>query len=63
MTPEDWRPATPEEHQFDERFFTLAGHQPFRWQWRLFEHFAKSERGSLRRHKHLAQLGLGAVNG
>ena len=45
MTPEDWRPATPEEHlfDFDERFFALTGHYWFRWQWRLFEHFAKSE--------------------
>lgn len=42
MTPEDWRPATPEEHLFAERFFALTGHQPFQWQWRLFEHFGRA---------------------
>lgn len=43
MSKADWKPSTPNECLFDARFFALTGHHAFRWQWRLFEHFAKSE--------------------
>jgi CRISPR-associated endonuclease/helicase Cas3 len=50
MSSEDWKPSTPEERLFDTRFFALtydksrrAGQHPFRWQWRLFEHLARSD--------------------
>jgi CRISPR-associated endonuclease/helicase Cas3 len=43
MTLQDWKPSTPEERLFDERFCALTNHNPFRWQWRLYEKFTKCE--------------------
>ncbi len=43
MTVPDWKPTTDEERLFETRFLSLTGYRPFRWQWRLFEHFTKCE--------------------
>jgi CRISPR-associated endonuclease/helicase Cas3 len=43
MTVPDWRPTTEEARLFEQRFRALTGNRPFRWQWRLFEHFTRGE--------------------
>lgn len=43
MTIPDWKPSSADERVFAERFEALSKHKPFRWQWRLFERFAKAE--------------------